>query len=513
VNSFLRSGRALSLSANAVAGFAGYLVAILITFFLSPYVIQMLGDARYGVWSLIAELTGYASLLDVGIRGAVSYYVAFYAGQRSDDDIRRTIASAFWTLSALGAFTLLAGLALAAAFPSLFKIGALDPSEVSSSMAILAFMVALTLPFSLLNSILFGFRQQAFAGAADIFARVLAGIACAYALSQGGGLVALSLITLAGRLLTWLIQFGFVRSSPVAPSLRPAWFSRLHLRQLLSYGSKSLFINFATLLVHRMDLIVISAFSGVEFVTIYTIGAMLVTYAFQVVTQLAISYTPYLSNDAGADSNQRLIDRFTDGQRQTNLLAFLLAGGIAAFGPAFLGLWVGERFVQGSWMLRSDVILFILLGAQLPRALQCISIQLLFATRKVTFLMWLSLAEAAANLSLSLVLVRHIGLPGVAFGSLLPSAITQFVVLPWYITRSFGIPARSYLWTSRIPGLQVGAVTAGTGLALVHWLPPGNWPAFFAETALTAAAGVAFAWLAGHLKQDEPAIRRLLRLR
>lgn len=512
MNSFLRSGRALSLSANAIAGFAGYLVAVLITFFLSPYVIRMLGDGRYGVWSLISELTGYASLLDVGIRGAVSYYVAYYAGQHSDDDIRRTVSSAFWTLSALGALTLLAGLALAAAFPALFKIGDLDPAEVTSAMAILAVMVALTLPFSLLNSILFGFRQQAFAGAADIVSRILAGIACAYALSQGGGLVALSLITLAGRLLTWLIQLGFVRSSPVALSLRPSWFSRLQLSRLLGYGSKSLLINFATLLIHRMDLVVISAFRGVEFVTIYTIGAMLVSYTFQLVSQLAMSYTPYLCNDAGAGSPQRLIDRFTDGQRQTNLLAFLIAGGVAAFGPAFLGLWVGERFVQGSWMLRSDVILFILLAAQLPRALQSISIQLLFATRKVTFLMWLSLAEALANLALSLVLVRSIGLPGVALGSLLPALVTQFIVLPWYITRTFGIPARSYLWTSRIPGLQTGAVTAGTGLALIHWLPPGNWPAFLAETALTAAAGAVFAWFAGHLKQDEPAIRRLLRI-
>src|SRR5438270_2624790 len=47
-----------------------------INFFLSPYVVAHLGNTAYGVWTVILSLTGYLGLLDLGVRGAVTRYVA-----------------------------------------------------------------------------------------------------------------------------------------------------------------------------------------------------------------------------------------------------------------------------------------------------------------------------------------------------------------------------------------------------------------------------------------------------
>lgn len=504
-----KAGGALPLGVNAAAGLGSYVAAALITFFLSPYLIRTLGDGRYGVWSLIAEITGYASLLDIGLRGAVTYFVAYYSGRGDSGAIRGVAASAFWTLAGLGLVAAGAGMAVAAAFPVLFRTGTLDQQEIFWSMTVLAVMIGLTLPCSLLHSILVGFRRQAFANAADIGARILAAGGIALALSAGGGLVEISLITLGGRLAAWGVQAWMVWQGPHGISLRPAWFSRERLRDLAGYGAKSLVINLALMVIHRVDLVVVSAFVGIEKVTVYTLGATLVGYLSQLISSVTQSYAPYFSRDAGADDPAQLRRRFAAGMRLASLLAGLLAGGLAAFGSPFLALWVGARFVAGPWTDRSDAVMAILLAAHLPRVLQSISWQLLYGTRRVGFLMWLNVGEAAANLTASLILVRHFGLAGVALGTLAPSLAAHGLLMPRYVMKSFGISAGDYLWRAPRAGYLTGLATAAAGFALTAWRAPANWAEFFAEALTAGLAGGLCIWRAG-LEPDEK--RKLLAL-
>lgn len=487
---------------NAAVNLASYVVAVLITFFLSPYLIRTLGDGRYAAWSLIAELTGYASLLDLGLRGAVSYFVAFESGRRDEAAMRSLVASAFWPLAFLGVAAGALGVGVAAAFPALFNIGSLDPDEIFQSMAILSVLIGLTLPCSLLHSILVGLRQQAYGSAADILVRVAVAAAIALALREGHGLVALSLITLGGRLVTWSIQAYLVRSAAPGLSLMPAWFRGSRLRDLAGYGSKSLVINLSQMFINRVDLVIVGAFVGVEKAAAYTLGAALIFYISQLISSLAQAYTPYFSNAAGANNLDQLRQRFSAGLRHAALLLGLMAGGMFAFGKTFLGLWVGERFVTGGWMERSDTVMYILLAAHLPRVLQSISWQLLFGIRKVGFLMWLNAGEAAVKLAASLILVREFALAGVAMGTLLPSLVAHGILLPAYVIRVSGLPAGEYLWRAPRAGILTGVATSAAGVALIQWLPPANWTQFFSEAGLAALAGCVCIWTLG-LHQSE----------
>jgi len=54
---------------NVAANWGGFAFSILVTFFLSPFVVRHLGNGSYGVWTLIGSLTGYLGLLDMGVRG------------------------------------------------------------------------------------------------------------------------------------------------------------------------------------------------------------------------------------------------------------------------------------------------------------------------------------------------------------------------------------------------------------------------------------------------------------
>src|SRR5690606_35570544 len=122
-----------------------FVVSVVSTFFLSPYLIGTLGDARYGTWTLIAQLTGYYALLDFGTRGAVGYFVASLGAQGRREELSGVVSTAFFTLVAIGATVAAIGGALAFLLPAAFNVPVEFEGEARHAMIVLAMTIALTL--------------------------------------------------------------------------------------------------------------------------------------------------------------------------------------------------------------------------------------------------------------------------------------------------------------------------------------------------------------------------------
>ena len=54
--------------------------------------------------------------------------------------------------------------------------------------------------------------------------------------------------------------------------------------------------------------------------------------------------------------------------------------------------------------------------------------------------------EAALNLGLSIVLVKTVGLYGVAWGTSLSQALIHLIFWPRFVRRELGVPVRTFLW-------------------------------------------------------------------
>ena len=79
---------------NVGSNSLGYVVNVAVALMLTPFVEEQLGDAGYGLWSLIVCFVGYYGLLDVGIRSAVDHYVATWHAQRDEERVNRTLSTA-----------------------------------------------------------------------------------------------------------------------------------------------------------------------------------------------------------------------------------------------------------------------------------------------------------------------------------------------------------------------------------------------------------------------------------
>ena len=80
---------------NIFSNWAGFAVQVAVTFFLTPFVLSHLGDARYGVWMLVMSVTGYYGLLDLGFRSGLTQYLTRYLAVGDIDRMNSTASSGF----------------------------------------------------------------------------------------------------------------------------------------------------------------------------------------------------------------------------------------------------------------------------------------------------------------------------------------------------------------------------------------------------------------------------------
>jgi O-antigen/teichoic acid export membrane protein len=308
-------------------------------------------------------------------------------------------------------------------------------------------------------------------------------------LKAGGGLIALALVQAAARVISWVCTLVACKKVLGGLFMKPQWFRRERVRALMGYGFRNAVGGMALLIIYRMDLTVVGMFAGLGQVTLYSIGGMLVSYASSLCSQFTLVFTPRFTQLESSGQTCEAQQLFLFGMRVVGMIVTGMTAGLLVFGRDFIQLWLGASYVSGPWSSRSDVIMAILLFANLPRMLQSVSWQRLFAMARVRFLMWLNICEAIANLTLSIILVHRFGPAGVAMGTLIPLVISHVVVMPVYSSRAFGIPLEQLLKKGLAIPLITGLLLACVNAACIRIAPPTTWWVFFADVTVVVAIG------------------------
>lgn len=499
-----------TLPREVITSIGSYSFSLIVAFFLSPYLIRSLGDARYGIWSIVSDLAGYYGLLDLGITGAVGHYVARYAATHRCIELKHSVSTAFGSLALAGALALPGGIAVAVYFQALFPTTQGVGTEAGPAICIIALTVALSLPMAVFPAILVGQRRQYVLNTIDVSSRLLNALLIVFALRLGAGLAGVAAAQLATKIFSWACTVSIIRRSN--PSLMPRWrgWRGGSLKELVGYGSQSAAINLGWILVNQTDNLMVGAFVGIQWVTYYSIGAMLVQYGSAACSCVTRSFTPHFTHLHASGEFEQLNRVFLHGVRLAGAFSAILVSAMFVWGGPLISLWIGPAYVSGPWTLRSDAVMIVLLLAHFPRLLQSISWQLLFASRTQSYLLRLTLIEAIANLTLTLLLVRRYQLLGVAVGTLAPLAVTHLFFLPRFVVRRFGLGWRRYFTQGVARPLGCGGLSLIVMWALRSYLYPLSWPLLFTGVAASMAAAAVIVWFVGMDGKDRLAASSVL---
>jgi O-antigen/teichoic acid export membrane protein len=485
-------GLRVQATKNVSAVWLGLLVQVAVGFFLSPFILHKMGDNAFSLWVLVFSLTGYYGVLDLGIRSSIVRYVARFAATRDEDNLAKFLSTsvAFYAFVSL-VVLFLTGLGFFC-LPSIFKIPP-DLLESSRVLFVLAGVsAALSFPLGVFASVLEGLQRFSWLHISQIGVTLLRGLLIAIALTRGGGLMAIGVITTAMTLVSYLIIMWLAyRAFPLRFSSKAV--DSKSFRQMLSYSAFVFMILVADKLRFQTGPILVGAMISSSAVAYFAIGSKLVEYSTSAVRSMAIVFTPMSSHLDATGDVVRLRQTLVLGSRACALVTFPLCAVIVILGRSIIEVWVGAHY------LSSYLVLVIL---SVPRTLylaQSPSTKILLGMGRHRTLATVLLLEGGINILLSILLSRHFGIAGVALGTAIPLTVTSVFFLPRHVCHELDISLRTFLTQAYFLPLTLCVPLVGVLLFMRKEFPAAHYSSLVIQVAcggLLYCVGLALALLA-----------------
>jgi O-antigen/teichoic acid export membrane protein len=434
-------GRGRLLITGVFVNWAAVVIAIIISFFLSPFIVHHLGNVTYGVWILANSSIAYMALLDLGMRGAVTHFVAKHHALGEHLESSRAVSVALGFRLLIGLIVMIASLTLAVLATKIFRIPVDLWAATRWTMIITGLSLSLTLMLGVFGGVLTGLQRFDIVSSLTIAQALVGAAGTVWTLKSGHGIVLLAVVQLA--IAASFGALAIVLCFRVYPELQLGLrFLNTKIFKHLWRYSFYLFVIAATgQVIYYTDNLVVGAFLSAEAVAFYAIGGRFIEYFGQLGSSLAQTFMPIASNLAAKERPDQLRRLLVQGTRAALFISLPIAWVLFFRSSTFIGLWMGQQYAQPS----GRVLRILLLSSVALSGNRVGGNIVLGLGKHKPFAVWQS-CEAVANLTLSIYLVRKIGIIGVAWGTVVPSLFSQTVLWPRYLSRVLDLPVWRYLW-------------------------------------------------------------------
>jgi O-antigen/teichoic acid export membrane protein len=430
---------------NALSNYAGQIFALAVWFFLTPFILRKLGPAGFGLWGLITAVSTYASLLDLGISGAIIKHIAEHEARGEQEEERSIVASALALFLATGTAVAGVGVLGAVVVPRLVGDFTAAHTPVGPLILLAAINIAVSLPGTVPNAVLQGLQRFDLVNLIGIGSVLGAAAATVLVLLQGGGVLGLVVANIVLALVTQGVSMLVVHR--VAPhlhvDLRGA--NLRVLRRTLSFGSSIFLVQAAGRLQTRTDEVVIGALLSVPAITPFVIARRLSELAQVLTNQFMRLLLPLASELEAQQDRARLRLLFMTSTRLTLAISLPVGAATIILAPQILAAWVGPRYAHDAHLVVILTIASLIDTSMWPAGFV---LQGMDRFRPVALM---AVASGLANLALSIALARPLGVTGVALGTLIPSGVEAAAFVFPYAARVITVSPREGLKEIMLP--------------------------------------------------------------
>ncbi len=443
------------LTLNTISNVSRYVLSIGIAFYLTPFIVRTLGDSIYGFWVLLLSFIGYASILEMGVQPAVVKLVGQYRGSGEKEKLQELVTAALVFFLAISC---IAALLCVTVVPPLVRdhvegLGQLPRQQLL--FAAIGLDAVIMYMNYLFTGVLYGCQRYHIKNMIDAGAWILNAVLVLTFLEEGG-LLALVACRLAMDLFTVLSSVVAVRR--VLPELRfhPSYLSRQSFRELMSFGGRVFASATTTRLATHAQPIIISTMVSSAAVAFYAIPVKLVDYSRQIAWTLSASFMPMFSELQGRNEHAMLRQIYLDYSRYIFLLLLPVSVLLLTEGAPFIGHWIGPEYQD-----RGHLVLMFLASQVLIESFQPLLWRFFIGVGHLNVLVKVSAIVSLLAVAGSLLLVRPMGIAGVAMAGLIGAVVAQSI---------YAVTSCSYLKIS--PGslfaqVHLRALLAGSVMFLV----------------------------------------------
>ena len=188
---------------NVLSNWAGFACSSITSFFLSPFVVHHLGNSGYGIWVFLGSLTGYLGLLNFGVRGAVTRYVARFHVEGNHQEASAVTSSALLIFVVAGMLSLLLALVCAAFVLPMFHVSRNYQSAARVVVILGGVNIAVSLIFGVFGGVVAALHRFDLSNRIEIANSLLSAFVMVVVLLLGKGIIALAIVNVR---LPWLLD-------------------------------------------------------------------------------------------------------------------------------------------------------------------------------------------------------------------------------------------------------------------------------------------------------------------
>ena len=459
---------------------------------LLPFTVRHLGLAEYGLWMMVASMTYYFQLLDLGYASGIVRHVAEADAKRDVALVNQVLSTFVVVYGAIGlvAAAGIAGIIVWAIprFPNLL------PDQIFRAQVILALLgvrIAIGFPMTVFGAATTARQRFALNNAVAIVVALLNGAVTYVVLSTGHGLLTLVASTTTLAIGSYAAYAWTARRAFPELRIRPSSFNPRLVRDVTTFSMYLFVIDIAIQIGFNLDNVVIGAALGTSAVAVYAVAMRLADYQRQMCNQFNSLLFPVIVRFGAVGDEEGLRATLVDGTRIALTLVVGVTICVIAFAEPLVGRWMGAGFEGSVAPLYVLAITGIVLVGQGPLG------NVLLGTGHHRLVAFVSIGEAVANLVLSVILVRRFGILGVAIGTAVPVVFANVAILLPAACRQIGVSVASF---GRLvaTGPLIGSVPAiAAAMALRAVAPPVSLWAIFFEGALVGSIYLATVCLFG----------------
>jgi len=240
------------------------------------------------------------------------------------------------------------------------------------------------------------------------------------------------------------------------------------MRRMVGYSIYVFINNIGQKTSAASGAIIIGIFLPVAAVTPYAIAGSLANYVKSLMGATAWVFNPLVSHYAAVKDSASLSQVVCRGAKVPLVVGLPVTIAYFLIGDTFIGLWMGPQYVA-----EAAVVLMIFAFFETMSAPHHVMAAALYGLSKHQSLAYLRVAEAVANIVLSVALVKHMGIVGAALGALIPHLILVLILLPFQLGQIVGVRFRNLMAGIFVRPL-LGAIPFGVCTKIMYDLSPPN---------------------------------------
>lgn len=430
------------LKAGVVLNYVVIILNTVVGLLYTPYMLRMMGQSEYGLYSLVASVIAYLTVLDLGFGNAIVRYTAKFRAEKKTEEQYEMFGMFFLLYLVIGIIAFGIGLGLYFNVGTLFgnTMTAVELDRARIMMLLLVANLAFTFPMSIWGSIIQAYEDFVFQKSLNIFRIILNTAVMICLLHFGYKAVAMVVVQTIFNVLTLVVNFIYCRRKlNIHIYFRFKHFHWGFLKEVAIYS----FWIFLNAIMDRVywstGQFVLGAMVGTAAVAVFAIAIQLEGMYMQFSTAISSVFLPKVTAMVATNrSRKEISDLFIrTGRIQYIVLAYILSGFII-FGRQFIELWAGAGYTDAYII---SLLFFIPLTVPL---IQNLGITILQARNEMKFRSVLYIIIALVSLAMQIVLTRFFGGIGCAMGVSGALVVGQILIMNVYYQRRQDLDIKTF---------------------------------------------------------------------